>query len=52
MTIYERITSILALFEWARSSTPKRSAMALAKIHRKHRPNLTTPIYKQRSQNA
>ena len=37
--IYEKFTSILALFAWARSSTPKRSAMALAKIHRKHRPN-------------
>ena len=52
MTIYERIVSALAIFEWARSTTPKRSAVALAKIHSIHRSNLTIPVYKPRSRST
>lgn len=44
--IYEKLTSILALFAWARSTTPKSSALALAHIHQHHRHNLIVPIYK------
>ena len=49
--IYAHVASLFAVLAWARSSTTKQSAVALAQICCEHRRGLVTPIYKPRSQN-